>query len=67
MKLVGHVQDIETSINTSYLVLMSGVQAQAFIDFIATIEFTPSQPVANITTFMLNDRDYRVAKRGHPI
>ena len=67
MKLVGHVQDIETSINTSYLVLMSGVQAQAFIDFMATIEFTPSQPVANITTFMLNDRDYRVAKRGHPI
>ena len=67
MKCVGHVPDIDNSINTSYLVLMAGAQAQAYIDFMATIEFTPSQPVANITTFLLNDRDYRTAKRGHPI
>ena len=67
MRTVGHVPDLDNSINTSYFVMMSGIQAQAYIDFMATIEFTPSQPVANVPTFLLNNRDYRMARRGHPI
>ena len=67
MKCVAHVPDIDGSVNSSYFVLMSGVKAQAYINFMATLEFTPSQPVASVTTFCVDHRDYRVAKRGHAI
>ena len=53
--------------STLPFVLMCGIQAEAFINFMATIEFTPSQPVANINTLLVDHRDYRVAKKGHPI
>ena len=67
MKCLAHVPDIENSINTSYFVMMAGVKAQAYIDFMSTMEFTPLKPVAHVTTFLLNHRDYRQAKRGHSI
>ena len=64
-KAIGHVEDLDSAINASYFVSIDGDKAAYYHAFITTQEYLPSRTLENAQTFMVNNRDYRVASSGY--
>ena len=67
MKYIGYTQDTDTAVNCSYFVHLNGVAAATYNSFITSQEFLPAQTIPNVPTFMINDRNHRVANSGYLI
>ena len=64
-KALGHVEDLDPAVNTSYFVSIDGDNASYYHYFIMTHEYLPSRTLENVQTFMVNNRDYRLATSGY--
>ena len=66
-KAIGHTEDLDNNVNSSYFVTIDGDQAASFLTWKITQEYLPPLPIYNTQTYMVNCRNYRTATSGYLI